>query len=64
MSVVDIECSTAVPCPGITFSNFHVQTPNDTAPIYKCIDVVSESGLSGKTAVFFVVCKPGVNRVE
>jgi len=44
--LVDIECSPAVPCPGISFSDFAVTTPENAAPELICKDVVSISGLS------------------
>ncbi|KAI5116611.1 hypothetical protein M0805_004830 [Coniferiporia weirii] len=44
--IVDIECSTNAPCPGMTFQNFDITTPNKEAPEYICINVESEKGLS------------------
>ncbi|KAH9850890.1 pectin lyase-like protein [Lenzites betulinus] len=43
--IVDVECSPAVPCPDIRFSNVHVAPPNGTAPGFKCVNVASEFGL-------------------
>ncbi|KAI9060705.1 glycoside hydrolase family 28 protein [Trametes sanguinea] len=46
-TIVDIECSPAVPCPNIRFHNINVAPPNGTAPSYKCVNVASEFGLPG-----------------
>ncbi|KII91667.1 glycoside hydrolase family 28 protein [Plicaturopsis crispa FD-325 SS-3] len=43
-TLVDIECSPAVPCPNIFFKDFNVQT-NGSAPRYICQNVVNEQGL-------------------
>ena len=44
-SVVDIECSSAVPCPGIAFKNIDVQPPAGDTPTYVFVNVVNETGL-------------------
>ena len=45
--VVDIECSSAVPCPNMLFENFNVKPPSGQSPSFVCINVVNEKGLSG-----------------
>ncbi len=50
-TVVDIECSPAVPCPDISFSDFAVTTPSNAPPELICKDVVSISGLSGERGI-------------
>ncbi|KAJ3524951.1 hypothetical protein NM688_g8475 [Phlebia brevispora] len=45
--IVDIECSPAVPCPNIEFSNIDVQAPTGEEPEFVCVNVVNESGLPG-----------------
>ncbi|KAI0773033.1 pectin lyase-like protein [Trametes elegans] len=49
-TIVDVECSPAVPCPNIRFSHIDVAPPNGTAPSYKCVNVASEYGLPGCNA--------------
>ena len=58
LEVVDIECSSAAPCPGMRFENFNVAVENGTAPTYTCINVVSETGLPGK------LCSPHATLVR
>ncbi|KAL7278358.1 hypothetical protein ACG7TL_008334 [Trametes sanguinea] len=36
-TIVDIECSPAVPCPNIRFHNIDIAPPNGTAPSYKVV---------------------------
>ncbi|KZV83105.1 pectin lyase-like protein [Exidia glandulosa HHB12029] len=43
--LVDIECSPAVPCPGVRFDNFAVPPPSGQAPRFICVNVVDEVGL-------------------
>ncbi|KIP03295.1 glycoside hydrolase family 28 protein [Phlebiopsis gigantea 11061_1 CR5-6] len=43
--VVDIECSPAVPCPGIVFKNINIQPPAGDTPSYVFVNVVNETGL-------------------
>ncbi|KAF8495592.1 pectin lyase-like protein [Gautieria morchelliformis] len=45
--LVDIECSSAAPCPNIAFENFAVQPPSGLAPRFVCINVINEVGLPG-----------------
>ncbi|KAI0656169.1 pectin lyase-like protein [Cubamyces menziesii] len=54
-TIVDIECSAAVPCPNIRFHDVDIAPPNGTAPSYKCINVASEFGLPGTFASCFAV---------
>ncbi|TDL27845.1 pectin lyase-like protein [Rickenella mellea] len=49
--IVDLECSTAAPCPNMEFQNFNVPAPSGLAPMFICQNVVNESGLPG--AYFF-----------
>ncbi|KAI0668045.1 pectin lyase-like protein [Trametes maxima] len=44
-TIVDIECSVAVPCPNIRVHNINIAPPNGTTPSYKCVNVASETGL-------------------
>ncbi|EIW52205.1 pectin lyase-like protein [Trametes versicolor FP-101664 SS1] len=44
-TIVDVECSPAVPCPNIRFENVNIAPPNGTAASFKCINVASEFGL-------------------
>ncbi|KAI0738382.1 hypothetical protein C8Q80DRAFT_1275886 [Daedaleopsis nitida] len=46
-TLVDIECSAAAPCPNMRFKNFNVVPPAGTTAAYKCVNVMSESGLDG-----------------
>lgn len=48
--VVDIECSPAVPCPGIKFADFNITPPSGTAPRYICKNVADIEGLSCTSA--------------
>lgn len=47
--VIDIECSPAVGCTGISFDGFDVSGPAGQAPRFICQNVEGLSGLSGKT---------------
>ncbi|KAI9065016.1 glycoside hydrolase family 28 protein [Trametes sanguinea] len=42
ITVVDVECSPAVPCPNIRFHDINVALPNGIAPSYECVNVASE----------------------
>ncbi|KAI0750513.1 pectin lyase fold/virulence factor [Fomes fomentarius] len=46
-TLVDIECSAAVPCPNIRFANFNVSPPAGSTASYKCVNVASASGIPG-----------------
>ncbi|TBU44150.1 pectin lyase fold/virulence factor [Dichomitus squalens] len=45
--LVDIECSPAAPCPNMRFKDVNITVVNGTTPTYKCVNVVSETGLPG-----------------
>ncbi|EGO26829.1 glycoside hydrolase family 28 protein [Serpula lacrymans var. lacrymans S7.9] len=44
-TIVSIACSSAAPCPNITFSDIDVAPPSGEAPMYICQNVINESGL-------------------
>ncbi|EMD36110.1 glycoside hydrolase family 28 protein [Gelatoporia subvermispora B] len=46
-TIVDLECSSAAPCPGMLFENVNIEPPNGESPVYTCVNVVSELGLPG-----------------
>ncbi|KAI0750515.1 pectin lyase-like protein [Fomes fomentarius] len=47
-TIVDLECSSAAPCPNMRFNKVDITPPNGTAPSYKCVNVVSQFGLPGQ----------------
>ena len=53
-AVVDLECSSAAPCTGLTFRDMSVTVPSGEAPGYTCVNVASSAGLpsGGECAVF------------
>ncbi|PCH37443.1 glycoside hydrolase family 28 protein [Wolfiporia cocos MD-104 SS10] len=49
-TIVDLQCSSAAPCPGMVFQDINVTVPSGQTPTYECSNVVSEQGLSGCNA--------------
>lgn len=45
-AVVDLACSPAVPCGGMTFENINVTVNTGAEPRYLCSNVASQQGLS------------------
>ncbi|RPD53865.1 pectin lyase-like protein [Lentinus tigrinus ALCF2SS1-7] len=44
-TIVELQCSSAAPCPNMRFENIDVTPPKGTAPSYICVNVVNEFGL-------------------
>lgn len=46
--VVNLQCSPAVPCPGMNFAEFNVAPPANTTAKFICVNAVSVEGLPGE----------------
>jgi len=49
-TIVNIACSPAAPCPGMTFEDINVTVLSNETATYKCSNVTSETGLPGCNA--------------
>ena len=54
MTVVDLACSPAVPCGGMTFEDINVTVNSGAQPQYLCSNVASQQGLSSACACYWV----------
>lgn len=48
IAVVDLECSSAAPCPNMLFENINITPPPNETSNYICVNVINEIGLPCK----------------